>query len=80
MTQIDSLPFDSATAWVSRRQRPLLVTHRNPDGDALGSLAAARLILRQAGLDATPVLFDRISSRYALFGRYDAMPIWSEET
>lgn len=78
MTGPDAATFASATEWLARRKRPLLVTHRNPDGDALGSLAAARLIFGQAGLNAMPVLFDRISSRYALFDRFEPMPIWKD--
>lgn len=78
MIGLDTGTFASATEWLVARKRPLLVTHRNPDGDALGSLAAARLIFHQAGLDAMPVLFDRISSRYALFDRFDPIPIWQD--
>jgi len=35
-----------------RHDRFLVVTHENPDGDALGSLLAATLALRQLGKDA----------------------------
>jgi bifunctional oligoribonuclease and PAP phosphatase NrnA len=34
------------------RDRFLLVTHENPDGDALGSILAAKLVLDQLGKDA----------------------------
>jgi len=37
---------------VRRHDRFLVVTHENPDGDALGSLLAATLALRQLGKDA----------------------------
>jgi len=36
----------------------LLLTHRNPDGDALGSMLALFLILRKAGRDVVPACFD----------------------
>ncbi|HZT95106.1 MAG TPA: bifunctional oligoribonuclease/PAP phosphatase NrnA [Gaiellaceae bacterium] len=39
-----------------RHDRFLLVTHENPDGDALGSLLAATLALRQFGKDAVMYL------------------------
>src|SRR5215468_11884986 len=35
-----------------QHDRFLVVTHENPDGDALGSLLAATLALRQLGKDA----------------------------
>ena len=37
---------------VRKHDRFLVVTHENPDGDALGSLLAATLALRQLGKDA----------------------------
>ena len=36
----------------------LLLTHKNPDGDALGSLLALFLILKKAGRNVTPACFD----------------------
>ena len=77
MTRPEAIAFDKATNWLRRFKRPLLVSHRNPDGDALGSLAAMRLLLGHSNISATPVLFDDISSRYAMFNRYEPMPIWN---
>ena len=34
------------------RDRFLLITHENPDGDALGSILAAKLVLEELGKDA----------------------------
>ena len=56
-------------------KRPLLVAHAKPDGDALGSLAAMRALLREHGAVPCAVLFDDIPNRYALFHRFDPMPI-----
>src|SRR5579862_4328484 len=39
-----------------KHDRFLVVTHENPDGDALGSLLAATLMLRQLGKDAVMYL------------------------
>ena len=39
-----------------QHDRFLIVTHENPDGDALGSLLAAKLALRQLGKDAVMYL------------------------
>jgi phosphoesterase RecJ-like protein len=41
---------------VRKHDRFLVVTHENPDGDALGSLLAATLALRQLGKDAVMYL------------------------
>jgi phosphoesterase RecJ-like protein len=39
-----------------QHERFLIVTHENPDGDALGSLLATRLALQQLGMDAVMYL------------------------
>ena len=41
---------------LQRHDRFLIVTHENPDGDALGSLLAAKLALQQVGKDAVMYL------------------------
>src|SRR6476660_6409955 len=41
---------------VREHDRFLVVTHENPDGDALGSLLATTLALRQLGKDAEMLL------------------------
>ncbi len=52
--------------WLRARRRPLLVTHRRPDGDALGALAAMTLALRALGGDPRPTLFEPLPTRYQL--------------
>src|SRR5690349_24167470 len=51
--------------------RFLVVTHENPDGDALGSLLAATLALRHLGKDAVMYL----PGRTPLPAEYDFMPL-----
>jgi phosphoesterase RecJ-like protein len=51
--------------------RFLVVTHENPDGDALGSLLAATLALRQLGKDAVMYL----PGQTPLPGEYAFMPL-----
>jgi phosphoesterase RecJ-like protein len=51
--------------------RFLVVTHENPDGDALGSLLAATLALRQLGKDAVMYL----PGATPLPAEYDFMPL-----
>ncbi len=45
---------------IRSHDRFLLVTHENPDGDALGSVLAAKLALEQIGKDAVMFLFGRV--------------------
>lgn len=54
-----------ASAWLAQCRRPLLVTHRRPDGDALGCLAAMNLALRHLRLAPEVVLFEPFPRRYA---------------
>jgi phosphoesterase RecJ-like protein len=54
-----------------RHDRFLVVTHENPDGDALGSLLAATLALRQLGKDALMYL----PGRTPLPSEYGFMPL-----
>lgn len=54
-----------------RHERFLVVTHENPDGDALGSLLAATLALRQLGKDAVMYL----PGRTPLPREYEFMPL-----
>ncbi len=54
-----------------RHDRFLVVTHENPDGDALGSLLAASLALRQLGKDAVMYL----PGRTPLPSEYGFMPL-----
>ena len=54
-----------------RYDRFLVVTHENPDGDALGSLLAASLALRQLGKDAVMYL----PGRTPLPSEYGFMPL-----
>lgn len=51
--------------------RFLVTTHENPDGDALGSLLAATLALRQLGKDA----FMYLAGGAPLPGEYGFMPL-----
>src|SRR3954451_12360182 len=52
-------------------QRFLLTTHENPDGDALGSLLAAKLAFDQLGKDSVMVLHGDAP----LPGEYQFMPL-----
>ncbi len=56
---------------VREHDRFLLTTHENPDGDALGSLLAAKLTLDQLGKDSVMVL----SGQAPLPAEYGFMPL-----
>jgi phosphoesterase RecJ-like protein len=58
----------AAERWISRFRRPLLVSHRRPDGDALGALAAVHRILSERGAAPTALLYEPIPPRYAFLG------------
>jgi phosphoesterase RecJ-like protein len=76
MCTIEKDVFAAAAAQIADWKRPLLISHAKPDGDALGSLAAMRSLLRSDRADPVALLFDPVPSRYAVFHRYGAMAIW----
>src|SRR5918912_3961388 len=56
---------------IRAHERFVLTTHENPDGDALGSLLAARLAFDQLGKDSVMVL----NGDAPLPGEYQFMPL-----
>src|SRR5215203_5485068 len=52
--------LESAAETIRARERFLLTTHENPDGDALGSLLAAKLALDRLGKDAVMYLAGQV--------------------
>ncbi len=71
ITQDDYRRMDE---WLRRYSRPLLVSHRRADGDALGALAAITRVLAKRGQDPRATLFDDFPARYELLR--DAVPWW----
>jgi len=69
----------AVAAWLAESAQPLLVTHRRPDGDALGALAAMSLMLSRGGVEPLPVLFDRFPRRYALLQPLARWHDWEAE-
>ena len=68
----------SITSWLSECRRPLLLSHRRPDGDALGSLAAMNLALRALGRDPLVALFDPFPPRYTMLRELAAWHSWEQ--
>lgn len=56
--------IDAAHAWLGEYHRPLLLTHRRPDGDAIGSVVAAALALKSLGKEPLAAFFDPFPSKY----------------
>ncbi|MGB2987567.1 MAG: DHH family phosphoesterase [Phycisphaerae bacterium] len=79
MSVLDTKVFADAAGWIASWKRPLLISHTQPDGDALGSLIAMRSMLRSRGVEAMALLFDAAPGRYAIFHRYGAIPVWGAD-
>ncbi len=65
---IAAAQYDNATSWLDACQRPLLIAHQRPDGDALGAIAGLTLALRKLDKHPLPTLFEPLPPRYALLG------------
>ena len=57
MSSPETNDFAAVVEALRSHDRFLVTTHENPDGDALGSLLAARLGLAQLGKDAVMALY-----------------------
>ncbi|RMF71450.1 MAG: hypothetical protein D6744_17960, partial [Planctomycetota bacterium] len=56
----------SVSQWLAECGRPLLVSHRRPDGDALGSLAGVAHELTRRGVEPLVALYEPFPRRYAI--------------
>jgi phosphoesterase RecJ-like protein len=56
--------FRTAAQRIAAWRRPLILTHRRPDGDALGCVVAADRLLRGQQGDPAPLLFEPVPDRY----------------
>jgi bifunctional oligoribonuclease and PAP phosphatase NrnA len=70
--------YDNMTAWLAGCRRPLLVSHRRPDGDALGALAGMALALTQRGQQPQVALYEPFPARYALLRDATQWLMWSD--
>jgi phosphoesterase RecJ-like protein len=70
--------YDNMTAWLASCRRPLLVSHRRPDGDALGALAGMALALTQEGQQPRVALYEPFPARYSLLHELTTWRLWSE--
>src|SRR5215212_3974819 len=70
-TTTQEADLDAVVEALRTRDRFLVTTHENPDGDALGSLLATTLALRQLGKDA----YMYLAGHAPLPGEYTFMPL-----
>ena len=59
---IPSPEYESVCAWLAACRRPLVVTHRRPDGDALGAVAAMSRVLAHLGPRAVTDAFRTVAA------------------
>jgi phosphoesterase RecJ-like protein len=71
--------FLNTRRWIADVRRPLLLAHRRPDGDALGALVAMDRVLREAGSDPLPTLFEPPPPRYAVLSELVRWRRWDTE-
>ncbi len=62
------------TAW----EKPLLLSHARPDGDAMGSLLAMRSILRALGSAPVVALFDPVPENLAFMVTAESLIQWEQ--
>jgi phosphoesterase RecJ-like protein len=70
-TTTETADLDAVVEALRSHDRFLVTTHENPDGDALGSLLAATLALRQLGKD----VYMYLAGHAPLPGEYTFMPL-----
>lgn len=80
MPSVETAQSLALTDWLAQRRRPMLVSHRRPDGDAIGALSVLEQALRRRGMQAQPVLFEPFPQRYALLRDASHWRLWDELT
>jgi len=75
----ETYDFDSVTSWLSESHQPLVISHRRPDGDALGSMAALTTALRHRGCNPIPMLYEPLPPKFSYL-KTDAFDwcLWEE--
>lgn len=76
----DEAAYATIRTWLGQSRRPLILTHRKPDGDALGAVAAMTPALGQMGQHPTPLLYEPFPPRYPFLESAVAWQIWDRST
>ncbi|MBK8913973.1 MAG: bifunctional oligoribonuclease/PAP phosphatase NrnA [Phycisphaerales bacterium] len=71
--------YSHIAPWLKRFERPLLLSHQRPDGDALGTLAGCAAVLSELGLSAQCALFDDFPRRYEIIRGAAAWKSWGAD-
>ena len=76
---MDSNPAQTILDALSSTRRVLVTTHVKPDGDALGSVAAMVLAMKQRGIEPAILLFSRVPAKYGFIFSDGNVPIFEAE-
>lgn len=68
-------PKQQALERIKTAEQILLLTHKQPDGDALGSLLALTFALRKLGKTVTPVCVDPLPASFAFLPGTEALAV-----
>src|ERR671936_953616 len=81
MSSLETNDLAAVVEALRSHDRFLVTTHENPDGDALGSLLAARLGLEQFGKDAVTTLYGDapLPGEYAFMALEGLRRDWPED-
>jgi phosphoesterase RecJ-like protein len=81
MSSPETNDLAAVVAAIRSHDRFLVTTHENPDGDALGSLLATKLALRQLGKDAVMTLYGDapLPGEYAFMALEGLHRAWPED-
>lgn len=71
--------YDALTHWLGESHRPLILSHRRPDGDALGAMTALSRALRARGCEPLPTLFGAPPPRYGFLDPGAAWHDWEAQ-
>src|ERR687884_325517 len=82
MSSPETNDFAAVVEALRSHDRFLVTTHENPDGDALGSLLAARLGLEQLGKDTVMALYGNapLPGEYAFMELDELCRAWPEDS
>lgn len=67
-------PKQQTTEQIKSAERILVLTHQNPDGDALGSLLALYLVLKKIGKDVTAVVPEQYPQAFNFLPTLPTLP------
>lgn len=57
-------------------KKPILFSHRKPDGDALGAMVGLQQLLVGLGTSPQPFLYEPLPPRYLSFPEFANVPVW----